>query len=372
MRLRAKPPASAEAALTHPSRARPAAHPAPRSTGSPAGAATPGRENQPLGPRLRTWLATAALIIINTEDLPHLAENDFPPPTRAKTPRGNQHPGGAHLQKHPKRGLLQLGEGIGNTCAQNAPAPSTKHQQLTAGPCPADRRSGNVVINPRWRTETEPAELAPITRGREAVRLCDWRTAGEAHIPTGDTATLREAWAQASLCPVCQLNSGYPPFHLQKSRYRASHRALAHLYTVPVLNDLDNIRNCPHCRQSPSDRKCRAWQEARKGVRALRQEARRFAREVTEIKAAIGGCAATIYQFLDGSVGYFAPDAPMWREAGEVTGQDLDRALEVLHQQGVPGGKVGWREDSKGNRLGQRAIGARRYAVREIIPQRES
>ena len=108
---------------------------------------------------------------------------------------------------------------------------------------------------------------------------------------------------------------------------------------MPVLNDLDNIRNCPHCRQSPGDRNCRAWQEARKGVRSLRQEARRFAREVTELKRATGGCTATIYQFLDGSVGYFAPDAPMWREAGALTGPDLDGALEILQRRGVPGGE---------------------------------
>ena len=136
------------------------------------------------------------------------------------------------------------------------------------------------------------------------------------------------------------MKSGYPPFHLRQSRYRPGNRTLAHLYTVPVLNDLDNIRNCPHCRQSPGDRNCRAWQEARKGVRALRQEARRLAREVTELRGATAGCPATIHQFLDGSVGYFAPAAPMWREAGEITGQDLDRALEVLQQRGAPGGKT--------------------------------
>ena len=108
---------------------------------------------------------------------------------------------------------------------------------------------------------------------------------------------------------------------------------------MPVLNDLDNIRNCPHCRQFPSDRTCRAWREARQGVRTLRQEARRLAREVTELNAATRGCAATFYQFLDGSVGYFAPDAPMWREAGDLTGPALDGSLEVLQRRGVPGGK---------------------------------
>ena len=179
-----------------------------------------------------------------------------------------------------------------------------------------------------------------ITRSQAPGRLCDSRPAADADIPTGDIGALREA--RATLCPVCQLNSGYPPFHLQQPRYQASNRTLAHLYTVPVLNDLDNIRNCPHCRQPPGDRTCRAWQEARKGVRTLRQEARRFARDVTELNAATGGCAATIHQFLDGSVGYFAPDAPMWREAGDITGQHLEKALEILQRQALPGGKAGW------------------------------
>ena len=64
-----------------------------------------------------------------------------------------------------------------------------------------------------------------------------------------------------------------------------------------------------------------------------------MAREVTGINAATRGCAATLYQFLDISVGYFAPDAPMWRGAGALTGPDLDRALEILQRRGVPGGK---------------------------------
>ena len=189
-----------------------------------------------------------------------------------------------------------------------------------------------------------------ITRSQDPGRLCVGRPAADADIPTGDVGALREARAQATLCPTCQLKSGYPPFHLRQSRYRAGHRTLAHLYTVPVLNDLDDIRNCPHCRQSPGDHTCRAWQEARQGVRALRQEARRFARGVTELRGATAGCPATIHQFLDGSVGYFAPDAPMWREAGNITGQDLDRALEILQRQGVPGGKAGWPQDSNGGR----------------------
>ena len=186
-----------------------------------------------------------------------------------------------------------------------------------------------------------------ITRNQEPGRLCDGLPAGDADIPTSDAGALREDRAQATLCPTCQLKCGYPPFHLRQARYRAGHRTLAHLYTLPVLHDLDSIRNCPHCRAFPGDRNCRAWQ----GVNTLRQEARRFAREVTELRGATAGCPATIYQFLDDSVGYLAPAAPMWREAGDViTDQHLDRALEILHQQGVPGGRAGWREHSNRNR----------------------
>ena len=202
-----------------------------------------------------------------------------------------------------------------------------------------------MVGNPPRRTETGPPELSPIahhiTRSQEPGHLCDGQPAGDADIPTSYIGALREARAQPTLCTTCQLKSGYPPFYLQQSLYRSGNRTAAHLYTVPVLNDLDSIRNCPHCRQFPGDRTCRAWQGARKGVRTLRQEARRFAREVIELRAATAGCAATLYQFLDGSVGYFAPAAPMWREAGDLISQDLDKALEVLQQRGEPGGKSG-------------------------------
>ena len=237
------------------------------------------------------------------------------------------------------------------------PVPQHHHpQDLTPATCTTQGRFATVRDRPSKANDKRPnlatpAEIAyHITRISDHRRLCDGRPAGGDDIPTGDTGALREARAQATLCPTCQLKSGYPPFHLQQSRYRAGHRTLAHLYTVPVLNDIDNIRNCPRCRESPSDCTCRARQEARQSVRTLRQEARRFAREVTELNAATGGCAATIYQFLDGSVGYFAPDAPMWREAGDVTGQHLEKALEILQRQAVPGGKAGWPQDCNGNR----------------------
>ena len=46
---------------------------------------------------------------------------------------------------------------------------------------------------------------------------------------------------------------------------------------------------------------------------------------------------ATIYEFAGGSVAYFAPDAPDFREAGELKGADLAVAQRVLSQRGVQG-----------------------------------
>ena len=103
----------------------------------------------------------------------------------------------------------------------------------------------------------------------------------------------------------------------------------AHLYAVPVLAAFDAIRNCSHCRQNTDDN-CKAWQEARKAVAVLTQEARRLTKGVDELREAMGGRTANIYQFACGSVAYFAPDAPDFQEAGELTGDDLAAAQRVL------------------------------------------
>ena len=66
------------------------------------------------------------------------------------------------------------------------------------------------------------------------------------------------------------------------------------------------------------------------------EEAIATAAEVTELTDATAGCTAILYKFLDGSVGYLAPDAPYWQEAGEVTGQALERASRILEERGVP------------------------------------
>ena len=103
--------------------------------------------------------------------------------------------------------------------------------------------------------------------------------------------------------------------------------------TLPVQVDLASAvegglsrHYCPrmsHCRENPGNRTCRAWKEARKSVRVLHREARRIAKDVTDLDGVTGGCIATVYQFTDGSVAYFALDAPAWREADEIAGRAL-------------------------------------------------
>ena len=109
------------------------------------------------------------------------------------------------------------------------------------------------------------------------------------------------------------------PRDVRSDLYGYDRMSTAHLYAVPVLTAFDAIRNCSHCRRSIDDN-CKAWREAREAVPVLTQEARRLAKSVDELRDATGGCTATIYQFACGSVAYFAPDAPDFQEAGEVSG----------------------------------------------------
>ena len=55
---------------------------------------------------------------------------------------------------------------------------------------------------------------------------------------------------------------------------------------------------------------------------------------VDELLAATGGRLATIYEFADGSVAYFAPDATDFRETGELKGKDLAAAQRLLDERG--------------------------------------
>ena len=87
---------------------------------------------------------------------------------------------------------------------------------------------------------------------------CDEQPAGDDDIPTTDIDALRDARAEATLCPVCQQNSHIHDYSLRPDRYQDGRRTLAHLYTVPVQYAFDGIRNCPHCRENPGARTCRA------------------------------------------------------------------------------------------------------------------
>ena len=129
------------------------------------------------------------------------------------------------------------------------------------------------------------------------------------------------------------------PRDVRSDLYGYDRMSTAHLYAVPVLAGFDAIRNCSHCRCDTDDN-CKGWQEARESVAVLAQEARRFAKGVDELRDATGGRTATIYEFADGSVAYFAPEAPDFQEAGEFTGDDLTRGLRVLDAMGVLGGKA--------------------------------
>ena len=113
----------------------------------------------------------------------------------------------------------------------------------------------------------------------------------------------------------------------------------AHLYAVPVLAAFDAIRNCSHCRRNTDDN-CKAWREARGSVAVLTQEARRLAKGVDELLAATGGRTATVYEFADGSVAYFAPNADDFCEAGELKDDDLAAAQRILDERGVSCGNA--------------------------------
>ena len=173
-----------------------------------------------------------------------------------------------------------------------------------------------------------------ITRSSGSKRLCDGQAAGEADISVTDLDALRESRSQATLCPVCQKNSYQPTTSLRIPRYLNGNHTLAHLYAVPVQYDFDGIRNCPHCRENPQDRNCDAWNNARKAVRVLRQEARRIAKDVDEMTDATGGKPATLYEFVDGSVAYFALGTPSWQEADELQGWALETARRILGREG--------------------------------------
>ena len=167
---------------------------------------------------------------------------------------------------------------------------------------------------------------------RAEARLCDGRPASDTDVSSEDWFALRDARKDATLCPDCQ--DKVNPRDVRWDLYGYDRMSTAHLYSVPVLAAFDAIRNCSHCRRKTDD-DCKAWREARKSVAVLTQEARRLVKGVDELREATGGRTANIYEFAGGSVAYFAPDAPDFREAGELKGDDMDKALRVLDA-GVP------------------------------------
>ena len=172
---------------------------------------------------------------------------------------------------------------------------------------------------------------------RAHTRLCDGRPASDTDVSSEDWAALRDARVDATLCPDCQ--DRVNPRDVRSELYGYGKMSTAHLYSVPVLAAFDAIRNCSHCRRNTDD-DCKAWREARKSVAVLTQEARRIAKGVDELRDATGGRTANIYQFAGGSVAYFAPNAPDFQEAGELTGDDLAAAQRILNTRGMAGESV--------------------------------
>ena len=130
------------------------------------------------------------------------------------------------------------------------------------------------------------------------------------------------------------------PRDVNSDLYGMGRHSTAHLYSVPVLEGFDAVRNCSHCRRSTDD-DCAAWRKLQKAVAVLRQECRRYAKGVDELRDATGGRPATIYEFACGSVACFAPDTADFQEAGELKAEDLTSAQRILDERELPGGNAG-------------------------------
>ena len=183
-----------------------------------------------------------------------------------------------------------------------------------------------------------PNPVEHYIHDRAHVRLCDGTPAGDADISSEDLFSLRYARRDATLCPECQ--DRVDPRDVKSELYGMCRHTTAHLYAVPVLEGCDAVRNCSHCRSSTDD-DCRAWRKLRKAVAVLRQECRRHAKGVDELSEATAGRPATIYEYHEyrnGSVAYFAPDAPDFAEAGELKGDALAAARRILDERGLAGG----------------------------------
>ena len=173
---------------------------------------------------------------------------------------------------------------------------------------------------------------------RDGARLCDGKPASERDISSEDWMEIREARVAAALCPDCQ--DKLHPLDVQPELYGMGRHSSAHLYAVPVLAAFDAIRNCSHCRRRTDD-DCAAWRKARKAVAILLEQVQTTCvRGIGELHHVTGGCAATVYEFADGSVAYFAPEAPDFAEAGELKDDELAAGRRVLDGRGVSGGNA--------------------------------
>ena len=121
---------------------------------------------------------------------------------------------------------------------------------------------------------------------RAQVRLCDGAPAGPADISSEDIFELPDARWAATLCPDCQ--DEVHPRDVRSDLYGMGRHSTAHLYSVPVLEGFDAVRNCSHCRRSTDD-DCAAWRKLRQAVAVLRQECRRYVKGVDELLGATGG-----------------------------------------------------------------------------------
>ena len=70
---------------------------------------------------------------------------------------------------------------------------------------------------PHDRAQPSPAHM---TRRHDPVRLCDGQPADDDDIPATDIDALRDARAEATLCPVCQQNSHIHDYSLRPDRYQ--------------------------------------------------------------------------------------------------------------------------------------------------------
>ena len=161
--------------------------------------------------------------------------------------------------------------------------------------------------------------------------LCDGSPASDADISSEDWLELREVRRDATLCPDCQ--DKVPPRDVHLELYGYGRMSTAHLYAVPALSGFDAVRNCSHCRRETDD-DCAAWRKLRKSVAVFKQECRRYVKGVDELLGATDGRMATVYEFADESIAYFAPDAPDFQESGELKGADLTAAQRVFDERG--------------------------------------